>query len=508
MITDRLAARDVTPDDIQALIATRQPELNELEYKQQANDPDLLKAACAIANFGGGFIVVGIAEDSEHYASAILSIDKPQQSADSIRQTLRDGLSPRPHVEVVPLLVGKDNVIVIRVAPQNPPHMVSANKRSDFYGRYDATSDRMRYEEIEQRFRDRLSLVPSAAGEPSAVIESISGRQRVSQAAADVLNRYAELFKKLKDPTLGIAIVQDGATAAVDSNVATAAFKRPSYNRQGGWLIIHPSLEFLGQSGEWYQDYGEFGRTSLNASGDLLFQKGIDSVLCWRQGEEEFRRAPRLYSNALVEYCLSYMYSVSDIICETKPRRLLLQTFLVNAQGVQLPLGEGGSVWYDAPSQAPAFLTEQSHRSLPAILSVNGPLRIRHEAFKLAAQFYSFFGYSELQVPFSRAGAITFEGTSESSGLAAIVSYLQGRLGTRVFYVAPDNAAGTFWFELALPPEGKRRTIGASEEFLYEAASDEDKLFTILDQIDIENAINSWTRNSKPLLVTSGLKMV
>jgi hypothetical protein len=32
MISDRLAARDVTPDDIQDLVATRQSELNELEF--------------------------------------------------------------------------------------------------------------------------------------------------------------------------------------------------------------------------------------------------------------------------------------------------------------------------------------------------------------------------------------------------------------------------------------------------------------------------------------------
>lgn len=62
MITDRVSAREVTRDDILHLIESRALEENALEFKE-INDTDVLKAACAIANFGGGFILIGVKEN-------------------------------------------------------------------------------------------------------------------------------------------------------------------------------------------------------------------------------------------------------------------------------------------------------------------------------------------------------------------------------------------------------------------------------------------------------------
>lgn len=72
MITDRLSARDVIPQDIHDLIATRHPELNELEYKRN-DDSDLIKAACAVANSGGGFILIGIEPSISERATSRLT---------------------------------------------------------------------------------------------------------------------------------------------------------------------------------------------------------------------------------------------------------------------------------------------------------------------------------------------------------------------------------------------------------------------------------------------------
>jgi hypothetical protein len=267
MITDRLSARDVTVEDVQNLIDTRQPELNELEFKQ-ISDPDLLKAACAIANSGGGFIIVGIAEDAHHRASSIVSVERPQPSADGIRQKLRDGLSPRAFVEVVPLQVASDNVIIIRVAPQNPPHMVSGDKRSDFYARYDATSERMRYEEIEQRFRDKFEQgqVPPTPYTPRAVLETLSGRREVAVGTAEILKQYSSAFIESGQPSLGLISVQEDFASSVASNTAEWFFTDPSYQRRAGWLVVHPSIPFSPLGGRWQQDYGGVSRTYLSSS--------------------------------------------------------------------------------------------------------------------------------------------------------------------------------------------------------------------------------------------------
>jgi hypothetical protein len=205
---------------------------------------------------------------------------------------------------------------------------------------------------------------------------------------------------------------------------------------------------------------------------------------------------------------LSFVYCLTDIVCETAPSQMILQALLLEAEGSQLPLGEGSSVWYDSPTEKPAILDKDQYESLPNIVEIGGPMRVRREAFKVASQIYEFFGYPANRLPFSRGDTISFEATSEVSGIAATVSYLQGRLGARVLYGGPEHASGIYWSELYPLPDQKRRTIGASEEFIYEVASDEDALFKMLDDMDLENAVKDWKQDHKPLLTTNGLEFV
>lgn len=91
MLTDRLSARDVTEADVLELIAVGQKELPELEYKSEPPDqPTLLKTACALANFGGGFLLIGIAEEDDR-AIAVANVPEVQRVVERVRQTLRDG---------------------------------------------------------------------------------------------------------------------------------------------------------------------------------------------------------------------------------------------------------------------------------------------------------------------------------------------------------------------------------------------------------------------------------
>jgi hypothetical protein len=293
--------------------------------------------------------VVGIGEDANNCAERIVNVEHAKRVEVSIRQSLRDGISPRPSIEVVSLPVFKDTVIVVRVAPQNPPHMVSTNKRSDFYGRYDATSERMRYEEIEQRFRDKFSqgelprIEDSRVLSPRALLDTLSGRREVLMGTADAFQQFGAKVVERNQPSLSLIAIQENAENAVTEPTAKFIFTEPSYARKGGWTVIHTELPFRRSGGNWEHDYGESSRTSLNASGDFIFQKSIDEVLCWRQDEVGFLRQPRLYSNSLIEYCLSYIYSVADVASITKPKLIYVKPMIVvDERGVKLPLGEGG----------------------------------------------------------------------------------------------------------------------------------------------------------------------
>jgi hypothetical protein len=512
VITERAFARDVTADDIRILLVDKQKELDGLEFKVAA-DADLLKAACAIANADGGFIIIGVAEDEENRAHHIVNVEGPKRQSDSVRQRLRDGLSPRPVIEVESLEVDADTVIVIRIAPQNPPHMISVDKRSDFYGRYDATSERMRYEEIEQRFRDKFTqgqLQQSSVPADRTVIETLGGRRSVAESTVDALLRHLALFEKGDTPTLGLIAIQENTATPMTEQSARRLFSYPSYKRDGGWAVIHPSLPMkpVGGGG-WQQDYGEFSRTFVNASSDIMFQKPIDSVFCWRQNEHDFERQPRLYSNALIEYCLSFAYAFADVAALTDPASSLVQAiFMVDkAKGVRLPLGEGGTVWFDSPARKPNEVHDKK-TSVPLPVPGGAPIHARRLAFAIAAQIYAMFGYSEAEVPFSNSGVVTFGAREDQAGVSAIRSYLRSIFGFDVEVSSLDFNRDVYWFRIFDDDPKRFKIAGFTEDFVDEFGADEDGLFAQLGGVDIAGLLERSTSRNRLIFTTTGPQLV
>jgi len=506
MITDRLYARDVTEQDILDLIATKQRELNDLEYKLAA-DADLLKAACGIANAGGGFILIGMDEDAKHQASGVVHIENSGNVVESVRQRARDGLSPRPVIEVVPLTVETADIVVARISPQNPPHMVSQDKRSDFYGRYDATTERMRYEEIEQRFRDKFETGQIVAPEtPVSFVETIGGRVSVSLGAKTALESYVERTRAAEEPALAIIAVSEGGTNAVTEERAFQLFEEPLYSRKAGWVVAHPSLEVSRENGIWIQRYGPASTTTVNPSADLIFLKPVDDVLCWRQDQKDFERSPRIYPNALLEYCLSFAYLIADAAATTLPRGILLTAVMANAAGVRLPLGEGGSVWFDTPLEPPKALNSDFVVSPVIEISGRSTVYSRHLAYNLAAQIYSFFGYLEKQIAFASEGEIIVESDPSIATLTSLRAFFQGAVHLRFGPPYRDHSRGSFWFNTVVKAKDYR--LGVSDEFVYDHAWTESKLFKLLETLDLPSAIEKFAPDRAIMLTDDGLKLV
>lgn len=484
--SSRQYARDVTEQDIVDLVSAHQRESNDLEFKQTA-DADLLKAACGIANAGGGYILVGLAEDDQHCASKVVGVQDADKEEDSIRQCLRDGLAPRPIIEVVVLAVQAVRIIVVRVSPQNQPHMVSQDKRTDFYGRYDATTEKMRYEEIEQRFREKHeSGEIDVVATPRAVIETIGGRTSISQGAKGVFDSYVARVCDSQESTFTLIGVSDGNKGSpIAESDAVAVLSDPLYRRDGGWVIAHASLDVIPESGIWAQRYGQSSTTTISPSGDLIFLKAVDEVLCWRQTQEQFSASPRIYPNALVEYCLSFAYALADIAARTAPQQIIVTPILSHMKGVNLPLGEGGSVWFDSPIQPPRLLESKFAEGLPVPIEIAGnrPVHARHVAFLLAAQVYALFGYSQNQVAFASDFEITQESDPDIATLTSICGYLQNvfRRPLRVFN--KDIRRDLYW--LGTQHSGKPYRIGVSAEFVEDHHWVEKRLFNLIDTFDL-----------------------
>jgi hypothetical protein len=503
MITERQYARDVTPNDIKDLIQRRQTETKDLEFKR-SSDADLLKEACGLANAGGGFILIGVDEDDQHCASAVVHVEGVLRVEDSVRQQLRDGLAPRPVIEVAHLSVNTADMIVIRISPQNPPHMVATGDRSDFYGRYDSSTKRMRYEEIEQSFRNKHeSGALSLPETPKSSIETIGGRMDVSSGSAGALEAYVARVRTSQKATLAFMAVSDGNLGSVDESDAISMLRSPLYNRQGGWLVAHPGLEVTPESGLWAQKYGPSSTTSINASGDLIFLKSVDEVLCSTQDEAAFRISPRFYPNAIADYCLSFAYLVADIAARTHPRKIFIQPLISDARGANLPRGEGGSVWFSSPVQKPRTLDSDFARgpAIPIEAADRKAIRARHVAFQIAAQVYSFFGYLESDVAFASDGELTQESDPDVETLRSLRTYLQNVLGVPVHKTVKDFERDIYW--LMTTHLGITYRIGATEDFIEDRHITERKFFAELDGYDIRALVDKLAPAKKPLVLTN-----
>lgn len=508
MLSERSSAHDVTADDIRLLLSDGQRELNELEYKSIPPEPRaLLKEACAIANFGGGFILVGI-DEQDSRAKDLRHIEKVESAVDSIRQTLRDGLTPRPVIEAVPLSVEGCDIIVIRLAPQNGPHMISRDKRTDFLGRYDNTSDFMRYDEIERAFRDKLADPDTSPGTAQATLETVAGRIDVSLGSKGALDKALQDLSALQQSALSIVAISDGNYGSISETDADRILTNPIYSRQGGWLAARSSLPISRSIEGWVQRLGDSSVISLGGSGDLLFTKAIDPSLCHRQEQIAFELAPRIYPNAIVEYCLSFMYTLADVAAVTKPEKILVAAVMTNASHAGLPRGEGGSIWVDAPSEPlPTVGADVARSNVLAVkLQHSTPMRVRHEAHRLLGQIYGFFGYLERYVPFSTAGEVSFQADSDPGKLAALRAYLQTRLNSRLEGPSQDFERGTVRF--AFYHNSRRRIVAISEEFLDDWSGSETSLFANLGSVNFAKLLASPAEDGQLLITPEGAEWV
>jgi hypothetical protein len=498
VIIDRTSARDVTADDIRHLINAQAREENALEFKEEYRSASVLKAACAIANFGGGFIVVGIVEDDNHRACRLRTVANIERVEESARQVLRDSLSPRPVIEVVSLSVDGFDVLVIRVSPENPPHMVSSDKSTDFFNRYDATSDRMRYEEIAERFRAKYeaSGFLSSYETPGVTIESTAGRTSVSLGTEGFYkNTIEELFHS-GGAALAIVAASEGMTGEMDEESARHALEQPLYFRQGGWIVANPRAAVVSRAAGWEQPFPG-NTTRITTSGDVVFIASVGGPLC-REPEE-------LYPYAVAEYCVSFAYLLADVIASSLPQKLIIVPVLgAQERRLRLPLGEPGSIWYDQQRTTANSMTG-NRSGVPIVLpiSIGRPVLSRIVAFKIASQIYEFFSYAPDKVAFAYNGQITVEPDAVTATLISVKAYLRDILLTLMEPWHFDALRRTFSMGFTL--RGSRRVVWISELFLRTHHLEEPELFELLDSYDLAGKLKAARPDNNLMLGTAGV---
>jgi len=121
MIFDGKAARDITAEDIRRLVDEHVAEDRHLDYKQAPypSNPsgtyELLKDVCAFANADGGYLIVGIREDGQNRADALVNIEDPESVRRSVRDRCLTRTDPRLTPDISVVEVNGSNVVIVHV---------------------------------------------------------------------------------------------------------------------------------------------------------------------------------------------------------------------------------------------------------------------------------------------------------------------------------------------------------------------------------------------------------
>jgi len=179
MIFGDRSLEDISLDDIRLLVENEVPEGPYLEYKESPysgrpqDRREMLRDVTALANSSGGYLIVGIMEDSFGRAASLTPIPEPHTIAQAMRQTCLDGVRERlGDLEIRVYETTFDQGIIVFHVPfsERRPHMVTLTGRTDFYCRYDTDKRPMTIGEIREailanpHFRQLVELELQAKG--------------------------------------------------------------------------------------------------------------------------------------------------------------------------------------------------------------------------------------------------------------------------------------------------------------------------------------------------------
>lgn len=203
MILGDRSLDDISLDDILLLVENRVPEGLFLEYKQSPyggrpqDRREMLRDITALANSGGGYLVIGIREDYAGRALELVPFPDVHRLAQAMRQTCLDGVRDRiGGLEIRAYETGIDQGAIVLRAPSSEqcPHMVTLDGRTDFFRRYETDKRPMTIGEIREtilgnpRFRQLIELELQAKG------AALGGEGAIPSYAEVITQRPVERF--------------------------------------------------------------------------------------------------------------------------------------------------------------------------------------------------------------------------------------------------------------------------------------------------------------------------
>lgn len=156
---------DVQEQDLQRLKYDQVQERDTVEYKKDMygnSDDDkreMLKDITSMANYRGGYIVIGVEADGEGIPISIDGVEAGNY-VERITNSCLDNIDKRIvglSVEDIPLSDGRVVIVISIPESINAPHMVTYKGLNQFWKRHGRQKDKMTIDEIGEAFDKRLS---------------------------------------------------------------------------------------------------------------------------------------------------------------------------------------------------------------------------------------------------------------------------------------------------------------------------------------------------------------
>ena len=382
MIFEGKPLSHITDEEVFDLVRLQFREGQHLEFKLTLNlaDPEdkreVLRDITSLANSGGGYLIVGIRDDGSGKAQKF----EPELVGDieRIRKSIRDLSLEHIRERILGMecesrIVETNPIVLVRV-PQSDrtPHMVSFQRQTDFWTRYEDGKREMTLAEIREAFvgdliarglatieaelrsmrkghDERLdydrAMAAGASGSDAEIITITSAR--------NLARVYRDRFANHAGPCpfFGIFAVPKNPSRSfldTDSEAFGQLLRNPPRSRWAGWNMSfeHFPVENIPLGIKRGRD--DFRTVEIWQNGFVQLRAQIHSEFCWGQSPEEFQKQPTLNPVTISEYVVSFLRFYAGLlqICGDEGGALVSLQFL-NVKGFRIR----SRLWYHDPSK-------------------------------------------------------------------------------------------------------------------------------------------------------------
>lgn len=429
MIFDNRPIAEITESELTGLIGNQEEnqwvDFKKKEYHEDRNDRDkhkreICKDVTAMANAGGGYILVGVSEENK-VAEGFFTVPDADKIAQSINGICLQHIDPRIRnleVELKSFQWNGKNIklVIIRVPPSGTrPHSFTWKGSTNFVKRY---GDHTREYPMSELVQDLLALryppiIGQIDGKLDTILKKMGGvRSSMSpqdnaleeKGVGDLLDLMKLRFQEATsgEPYYRILAVPETLNPDAVSTQADRireTLSNPPDRRHGNFGLVGFQEIFSTAEGISAPDTSRGGMTLLrNGFIEVRCPLSGSSQFQWRRNEFEISTTWWLYPHVVCEFPVTFLrlvkriYAYSGInssVLIQQEYRNLTEFTLIGGQPASplfglLPMGQGV---YEQPQPIISKRT------------VNPDFVPDHVAYDLVKEVYAYFGLNYGDIP-------------------------------------------------------------------------------------------------------------